>query len=226
MKKIFLFILFISGVIFSSKAAPCYGTRMPSRKQFFAGAQSYTIFQRKLEGDFGNLRSQQGFFTLSGGLSDWLSIDLKIGTGNILQHPVGRNEIDYPTSFAGGYGYRLKLLDKETTKAVFGFQHISVHPYSREIGDVRNEAILDDWQYSLLVSQQVKTITPYIGAYWSRVDYIHHWDNEHKRKMSSLAHAVGLVCGVDFDVTKKSWLNLEGQFFAGSAFSASYNYSF
>lgn len=36
-----------------------------------------------------------------------MSIDLKGGAGNIKQHPVGSDEIDYPANFAGGMAFVL-----------------------------------------------------------------------------------------------------------------------
>jgi hypothetical protein len=163
-----------------SYAAPCYGTRMPQKENFFGGLESYTIFKRYQEKDHGKLRSMQYFVLLSYGVYDWLSIDLKAGTGDIKQHPEDAGEIDYPYNFAGGYGLRLRLYDKDNTKMVFGFQHISVHPKSRHVQDDRHKAILDDWQVSFLLSQNFGRATPYLGTRWSRVDYIHRINTERK----------------------------------------------
>jgi len=207
-------ISFLSFLFFVCKvyAAPCYGTRMPKKGGVFGGFQTHAIFERELEDGFGNLRSRQHFFQLSYGVFDWLSIDLKGGAGNIKQHPVGSTEIDYPSSFAGGYGFRVKFYDREKIKAVFGFQHISVHPRSVRLDGEKNQAVLDDWQTSLLASYGFSKVTPYLGAKFSRVDYIHWLVGNRKRRMSDLTETIGFVCGVDVDLTKKTWLNLEGQF--------------
>ena len=207
-------------------AAPCYGTKLPAKRQVFIGAQNYTIFKRYLEGEFGKLRSSQYFFLLSYGVFDWLSIDLKVGAGNIKQRPTTRAEVDYPDNFAGGYGFRLKVYDKKDTKMAFGFQHISVHPKSVHLGNAKNSAVLDDWQYSFLVSKDFFKLTPYLGTRWSRVDYIHWTPGSRKRVMSDLTKSLGLFCGIDMPVGKRSWLNLEGQFLdsASCAFSLNYNF--
>jgi len=206
--------------------APCYGTKMPKEKKFFAGAQTHTIFKRYLEDEYGKLRSTQHFFLLSYGVCDGLSIDLKAGAGNIKQHPVGSDEVDYNSNFSGGYGLRVKFLNQDKIKAVFGFQHISAHPKSSRVGDTRHKAILDDWQWSLLASYDLKKIIPYLGSKWSRVDYIHKVEDNRKRRMSDLTKDIGLVTGIDFSLTQNSWLNLEGQFIDGEALAVSFNYSF
>ncbi len=209
-----------------ASAAPCYGTRMPEKGKFFLGGSTHIMFKRYLRDDYGKLRSTQHFLLLSYGLYNWLSIDLKGGAGNIKQHPVGSDELDYPSSFAGGYGLRLRLYERGNIKAVLGFQHISVHPRKIRLGDIEHKAVLDDWQASLLASCGFKQMTPYLGTKYSRVDYIHWQGEDRKRRMSDLTRTVGLVAGCDFNLAPKVWLNLEGQFFDGEALALSINTSF
>jgi hypothetical protein len=222
----FVILIFDICILNYSYATPCYGTKMPEKNKLFAGFESYSLFKRYLEDSHGKLRSQQQFYMMSYGIFDWLSVDLKAGGGNIKQHPVGSDEVDYPTNFAGGYGLRLKFYDKQNIKMVFGFQHISVHPKSRDLGDVKNKAILDDWQWSLLLSYSFKKITPYLGTRWSRVDYIHVVGDQRKRRMSDATKSIGLVWGLDIPITKKIWVNLEGSGFDSDAFTCSLNYAF
>lgn len=207
-------------------AAPCYGTKMPRKNRFFLGLQSYSIFKRYLANQAGKLRSAQEFLLLSYGVYDWLSIDLKGGAGYIKQHPVGNDEIDYPSYLGGGYGFRVRLYDKENVRAVFGFQHISIHPKTIYVGNVKNKAVLDDWQFSALVSYNLKKITPYLGTRWSRLDYIHWVDGNRNRVKSDLARSWGLIYGLDLPLTEKIWLNLEGSAFDSEALAFSINYSF
>ncbi len=209
-----------------AQAAPCYGTKMPAKKGFFAGAQVHSVLDRKLEHDSGKIRSAQYFVLLSYGLFDWLSVDLKGGAGNIKQRPCAGDDVNYKINFAGGYGFRLKLVDKGKIKAVFGFQHISVHPSGSEVAGIKHKAILDDWQTSLLVSCDMGKVTPYAGTRWSRVDYIHRQDSDRKRTMSDFGKSVGLIAGLDVPLSEKIWLNLEGQAFDSEAFSCSVNYKF
>lgn len=226
MKKIFFVFLLLCQINLPSYTAPCYGTRMPQKNKFSIGLQNYTLLKRNLEKDYGKVRSLQNFFLASYGVFDWLSIDLKGGAGDIKQHPLDSSEIDYSTGFAGGYGFRIRLLDKDKTKVVFGFQHISVHPKRTYVNGVKNKAVLDDWQVSLLASYDLKIFTPYIGARWSRVDYIHWVGENRKREMSDLGESAGLILGFDVPFAEKFWVNLEGSFFDSEAFTCSLNYSF
>jgi hypothetical protein len=226
MVRVFLFILFLLPSFFYSYPAPCYGTKLPEKGNFFGGGQTHIILERHLEAEFGELRSTQHFFQFSYGFFDWLALDLKGGAGNIKQHPQGSDEIAYTSSFAGGYGLRLKLYDKEKVRAVLGFQHISVHPASVRLNGIKNQAILDDWQVSLLASYDFSKFTPYLGTKWSRVDYIHWIEDNRKRRMSDLTESIGLVFGFDIGLTPNTWLNLEGQFIDGQALSSSFNFKF
>ncbi|RJP29470.1 MAG: hypothetical protein C4533_00305 [Candidatus Omnitrophota bacterium] len=207
-------------------SAPCYGARMPKKNEFHAGASNYSILKRYLENEQGKIRSSQNFFDLSYGLYDWLSIDLKGGTGNIKQHPVGADELDYPSSFAGGYGFRIKFFDRNQFKAVCGFQHISVHPEKIRVGQTGHAAILDDWQFSVLISRQVANIDPYIGVKLSRTDYIHRQDGIRERYMSDLTKNIGLFLGIDLPITERCWFNIEAQFVDVQAFAGGIKYSF
>ena len=228
-KQITQIIILVIGywlLVINCHAAPCYGTKMPKQKEFFTGLQTHAIFKRYLEGGYGKVRSLQNFLLLSYGVYDWLSIDLKSGGGNIKEHPVGSDEFGYPYNFAGGYGFRLKLYADKKIKTVFGFQHISVHSKSIHLGTVKNRAILDDWQVSLLASYDFKKITPYLGTRWSRIDYIHTVADSRKRKMSDLTKSMGFILGLDLPLTKKIWFNLEGQLFDSEAVAFSVNFSF
>jgi len=205
--------------------APCYGIKLPKKGEIFVGYQTYRIFKKYLEKNYGKVRSLQHFLLLSFGVFDWFSIDLKGGCGNIKQHPQNKDEIDYSTSFAGGYGFRIKFYDREKTKAVFGFQHISAHPEKVFLENKKNRSILDDWQLSILTSYSFKKITPYLGLRWSRTDYIHWEDSNRKRKKSDLTKQVGLIFGFDLSLNDKMWLNIEGQFIDTEAIAFSINFS-
>lgn len=226
MRRVSLAIILFFCLSLTVQAAPCYGTKLPLKGKFFTEAQTYTLFKRYLKDSYGELRSRQHFWGFSYGVFDWLSVDLKIGTGNIKQHPLNRDEADYPSSFAGGYGFRVKFYDKKKIKAAVGFQHVSVHPYTIKLGDEKNQSVLDDWQYSLTASYDFSGFTPYIGAKWSRVDYIHWVNEQRKRKKSSRAKSAGAICGLNLPLTEKTWLNLEGHFIDEEALAISLNYKF
>ena len=184
MKQKLLFIIFSFCISSVSYAAPCYGPKMPQGKQFFLGAQSYSVLNRNLESNYGKIRSFQNFFLISYGIFDWLSLDMKGGAGNIKARKGLSSDIDYHTFLGGGYGVRLKLYDQKETKVVFGFQHISIHPFSISVDGVKNKAVLDDWQFSLLASHNVWNLTPYLGTRWSWMNQIHWIDGERKLQKS------------------------------------------
>ncbi len=218
--------LFCFCLVTNLYAAPCYGTKLPEKHKFFASLEYYNLYKRYLEDSWGKMRSQQQFYGMSFGVCKWLAIDLKAGAGNIRQHPLSSDEVSYSTSFAGGYGLRVKFFDKNNIKTVLGFQHISVHPKSTHLGNVKNKAILDDWQWSLLGAYSFKYVTPYLGTRWSRVDYIHWVGEQKKRRMSDFTKSVGLIYGFDIPLSKKIWINVEGSSFDSDALAASINYSF
>jgi len=226
MQKIFLYFLIYFLIAGPCCAAPCYGTRMPDKEKFFSGIQNYTVLNRYLKDHNGKMRSVQNFILISYGLFDWLSIDLKGAAGNVRQHPEGEDEIDYSTYLGGGYGFRIKILEENNTKMVFGFQHISIHPHTTHIAGKKNKAVLDDWQFSFLASRQFSLFTPYLGTRWSRMDYIHWVNNERSRKKSDLTKNIGLIVGVDIPLGERVWFNIEGNFFDVEAFATSLNFQF
>lgn len=204
-------------------AAPCYGTTLPDKGKVFLGFETYNVFKRKLEQDFGRVRSLQSFFSLCYGLNQRVSIDLKAGLGYAKQHPSGSDELDYPASFCGGYGFRVKIYDNRErgVKSVLGFQHISVHPRTIKVDGVKHVAVLDDWQISWLLSKQLAGFTPYLGVKLSRLDYIHWVDDERKRRMSDLTKSVGGVFGLDLPLDKVTRMNFEFHCFDEKALAVS-----
>jgi len=226
MQKVLLCFLICFCISGSSYAAPCYGPKMPEEKHFFAGLQTYSVFKRSLEKDYGKIRSLQNFFLLSYGLFDWLSIDLKGGAGNIKQRPRAGDELKYATYLGGGYGFRIRLYEADKTKMIFGFQHISIHPHTVSVDGAKHKAVLDNWQFSFLISHELFNITPYIGTRWSRMDNIHWLDNTRKLEKSKLDKSTGLIIGADIPVSKKLWFNVEGQFFDETSVTGSLNFAF
>lgn len=226
MKKIFLTILILSCLCGSSFAAPAYGPRMPEQKHFSVGLQNYSVLERELENDFGKIRSQENFLLISYGLFDWLSIDAKGGVGDIRQRPETGNELKYDAFLGGGYGFRVKFYNADKTKMIFGFQHISIHPHTVTNNGQKNKAVLDNWQFSLLVSREILNLTPYLGAKWSRMDNIRWVDTSRKMEKSDLGKSVGLIVGLDIPLSKKIWFNLEGGFFDETSVAGSINFAF
>jgi hypothetical protein len=228
MKRSILFLVFAVFFLTAGMghAAPAYGTRMPGKNSFHVGGQTYWVEQRDLEGANGEMNSLQHFLLLSYGLTDWFSLDLKGGAGNTHQTPEGGETIDYPSYVGGGYGFRIRVFEKDKVKVVSGFQHISIHPYSVFVGPVKNKAVIDDWQLSFLASREFARVTPYAGMRWSRMDYIHWMEDDRNRVKSDLGRSIGMIVGMDLPVHEKAWVNLEGQFFDARAVAASIHFSF
>jgi hypothetical protein len=199
---------------------------MPEAQHFFTGLQTYSVFNRTLEKDRGDIHSMQNFVLLSYGIFNWLSLDLKGGAGNINQHLETGNELKYSTYLGGGYGFRIKLYDVDKTKMIFGFQHISIHPHTISVDGEKHKAVLDNWQFSFLAAHDFRRFAPYIGTSWSEMNNIHWIDGNRKLEKSDLNKCVGLIIGTDVPVNRNVWLNVEGQFFDETSVAGSLNYAF
>ena len=230
MKRIiYLFFLLFLFSTYDVSSAPCYGTKMPSKYQWFWGTEVNYIFKRNLEANQGKFRSAQCFLTASFGLTDWLCIDAAAGQGFVKYNPSQIEEIDYDSAFAGKYGFRIKFFESENLplSSVFGFQHISVHPHHNVINNIKRRVIFDDWQLSLLLSYDgMNRFFPYIGGKVSRGDLIEWYNDSRKRRKSEDSQSLGLVCGFNFFFTRDFWLNLEGRLFDEKAASLGINYAF
>jgi hypothetical protein len=211
-------------------AAPAYGTKMPEKFQAFWGLQTYRIERRDLNNGNGQIRSQQNFVTLSYGLTDWFSLDLKYTLYSSFTHQGqdGENLEKYgrPGLWGGGYGFRIRLYENGPWKAVTGFQHISTHPVSLKANGVKNNGILDDWGGSTLVSYDLKKFTPYVGVVYSTLNYLHRINNDLQCINSDKHRYAGLAAGVDIPVTERVWFNLESDWRDGGAGTASLNFRF
>lgn len=209
-----------------SFAAPCYGTDMPKQGEWFKAFETNIILKRKLDKSYGRLKTEQYFLDLSYGLNPWIALDFKIGVGSLDHKPSDSYEIDYDTYFTGGYGFRVRAFDNPEyrLKGVVGFQHISIHPPSEKTNGDKNEAILDDWQISALISKDFSLFTPYLGVKFSRCDVIHKVNGERKRKKSS--EPLGLVAGADIKLGESFKLNIEGRIIDETALSARLGFPF
>jgi len=207
-------------------AAPAYGPYLPERNQFHIGVQSYTVFERKLYRDQGEMHSQQQFLLISYGITDWLSLDLKGGSGDNEQKPDNGNALRYETYMGGGYGFRIKMVEKNDTRAIFGFQHISIHPHHISVDGVKHKAVSDDWQFSFLLSHRFGKLEPYAGTRWSRMDYIHWVDTVRDRVKSDPDRSVGALLGFNYYLKDNIWLNLEGSAIDSEALAAGINFHF
>ena len=106
-----------------------------------------------------------------------------------------------------------------------GFQHISVHPEPKNQGGDKNEAIIDDWQFSMVASKDIGDFVPYLGARYGTLDFIRR-TNEVDRKRIKSEKNFGLIIGMDYWLDKRTKLNLEGAFLDGEEVAIGVTYDF
>lgn len=208
-------------------AAPCYGTHMPQKKKWFGGIEYNFVIERKFQHNHGRVKNPGQLLMLSYGVFDWLSIDLKGGSGKITYKDSEYGDQEFSTSFSGGYGFRIRLReDKDKNiKIVTGFQHISVHPKRVHTTDGRYTVVVDEWQGSCLGSMQIKQFNPYLGFKYETYDLIR-WINDANRKRYKSEDNWGLVLGTDFWIKKNLKLNLEYHLLDEKAASISVGFDF
>lgn len=229
MKNIFLFLCSLAIFLYSqvSYGAPCYGTHVPKEKQWIFGLQGNFLLDRNLKDGQGGTSGNRYFLTCSLGLLDWICFDGKIGVGDTAWHNSNPGNLHYNAGFAGGYGFRIKGYENKKLgiKTVAGFQHISVHPPTADIGNDKHRVIIDDWQGSVLISKDMGNLAPYFGTRYGTVDFIK-WVNEQDRKRIKSDKMWGAVVGMDYLLTKDIRLNIEGDFIYGEELSISINRDF
>jgi hypothetical protein len=237
MRKLFLtfFLFLVLGMpiavlmnVSSVMAAPAYGTAMPQKEGTFWGLQHYYVDRRNLDNDQGVLHSHQNYLTMSYGVLDWLSLDLKLSLYSTFRHnSADGSQMRYDRSvWGGGYGFRIKLHEKGPWKTVTGFQHFSIHPMTVKKDGRKNNGILEDWQFSLLESYKMKYVTPYAGVRYTVMDYIHTLDNERNRINSDDARRFGLILGADIPLSPDVWLNFESDWQDGGSATGGVHFRF
>jgi hypothetical protein len=222
MFKRFLFLIAVSIGMNSAiaYAAPCYGTHMPEAKKSILGLQGSFLVDRNLENDQGSASGNRYFFTWSYGVFQWICFDGKIGMGDVAWHNSDPGNLNFNSGFAGAYGFRIKGYENKKLgiRTVAGFQHISVHPPTTSPAGDNHRVIIDDWQGSILISKDIGSLTPYMGARYGTVDYIK-WVNEHDRKCAKSEKMTGVVIGLDYLIKENTRLNMEFDFIDGEELS-------
>lgn len=214
--------------LLGAEAAPSNGTRFLPKGKIESGYEYNIMFKRPLGHSFGDLKTQDNFYTLSFGAFDWLSLDGQAGIGNAVVKGGKLPTLDFNTGFAGGYGFRVKAFENEKwgLRAILGGQHISVHPKDRTIDNDKYETFLDDWQISGLVAKDFKYLTLYAGMKGSDCEYVYKLNQHDKKRVSSKEH-IGLITGTEFYFfSRKARIGVEGRFFDETALTASASWLF
>jgi hypothetical protein len=204
-----------------SYAAPAYGTHMPQKRHWTWGVEGNFIIDRNLDNDEGAINGNRYFVTGSYGIFSWLSFDGKVGVGDVdWERTKGNEDLSYDANFAGAYGFRIKGYENEEQgiKSVVAFQHISVHPGAKNQGGDKHEAIIDEWQGSIIISKDIGNFVPYVGARYGTLDFIK-WVNEQDRKRIQSENYYGVVIGFDYRLNNITKINLEGVFLDGTEFA-------
>ena len=200
---------------------------MPEERRWMWGAEYNFIIDRNLDNEEGGTIGKRFFLTTSYGIFSWFSFDGKIGVGDVDWDRNNGDDLSYRTNFAGGYGFRIRGYEnkKYGVKSVVGFQHISAHPEAKNQGGDKNEAIIDDWQGSALVSKDMEAFVPYLGARYGTLDFIKK-TNEADRKRIKSEKKIGLIIGLDYWLNKTTKMNIEGAFLDGEEFSVGISHDF
>lgn len=208
-------------------AAPTDGTDMPYKGKYITGYQNNAIFKHDLGDYYGNIKSIQHFYALSYGVSDWLSLDGKIGFGDVREKGGVHPKVDHNYGFAGGYGFKLRVIDddKNKVRVVTGFQHTSTHPASRNLNGDKREATYEDWQVSLTASRDIGRITPFAGAKLSYGNLIQK-TNKIDRKNRPPAYYAGAVLGCSIKLTQNTYISVEGHFIDETSLASGVYYKF
>lgn len=225
----FLFTAALSGLSGEVSAAPSNGTRFPPSRQVELGYEYNNMFKRQLDSSYGDLSTQDHFYTISFGAFDWLALDGKIGIGDVTLKKGNRlPRLEFNTGFAGGYGFRIRALSYEPwrMRLILGAQHISVHPPDRSADDDKYECFLDDWQISGLVAKDIKHMTIYTGLKGSDCEFVYKLNKADKKRRISENH-IGFIGGVELYLFKdKARIGAEARFFDETAFSVTASYLF
>jgi hypothetical protein len=210
-----------------ASAAPTYGTDMPAKKETSVGYQANIVFDHELKKPYGSIRSNQHFLDISYGVADWFTLDGKIGVGNAIQQGGIYPKVDYRSSFAGGYGFRIMALDDRANRGrvVLGFHHISVHPESRNLNGDRYDAILDDWQCSVTASKDIGRFRPFAGIKAMKSDLICRV-NDIDKKWRPPRYWGGVVAGCSIRLPDGFSIRVESRFIDETALSAGCYYTF
>ena len=208
-------------------AAPTCGTETPREGAASVGYETNIIFKHDLGDSHGNIKSAQHFYILSYGVFDWLSFDGRMGAGDLLQKGGVHPKVHYDYGFAGGYGFRILVLEdvKNRVRIVAGFHHISVHPNNRALNGDKYESLLDDWQASVVSSKDIGAFSPFLGVKASRQDLVYKV-NETDRKRRPPLYYGGVVAGASLKLPGDISLRLEGRFIDESALSTAVYYTF
>ena len=218
-RSVFLSFLILLGICNTGFAIPAEGTFLPSVNKSIWGVQFNHISARDFNKVEGIGSTTQYFVKISYGLTERLFIDGKVGLGNVGFDRNDDVKLNFPTGFAGGYGFRYLLHDnsEEKMKVLFGFQHISCHPLKDTINNLKHRIIWDEWQETLLFLKTWSKTTVYAGPQYSAVQLKYKTDDFRRRLKGE--DVWGAVLGLDYYCNERTAINTEIRLFNEWAFN-------
>jgi len=219
---VFIIILFSTTYAYST---PLEGPTMPKKGHWVTGLQFNNVTDQDIHYLKGKAESKDYYLNLSYGIFDNLTLDGKLGVGNVSYFRDGAEDLNYSNGFSGGYGLRYKILKEEEHKVtvIVGLHHVCVHPHSVSDNEGLNqEVIWDDWQLDSLVSKTFGKFSPYVGVKVKRA-YLLRRVSHNKQRMKSDVEGGGAV-GFDYRFTKSIYLNTEVRFIDEQAYSVGLSY--
>jgi hypothetical protein len=194
-------------------AIPSEGDFIPGLNQTLWAVQLNNIFLRDFNKVEGKASTAQCFIQASYGISERFFLDGKVGVGNISFDVNDGPKLDFPTGFAGGYGFRYLVHEnkKKDIKSIFGFQHISCHPYKDTVNDVQYHVIWDEWQGTWLFIKEYKKAAVYCGPQYSSTQLKYKVDSWRRRLKAE--DCWGMLVGGNYNINKNVTIRAEARFF-------------
>jgi len=210
-------ILIVLSILFlftqNCNAIPSEGNFFPELNKTIWAIQYNNIFLRDFNKVEGKASTSQCFLQASYGISEKFFLDGKIGVGNVSFELNNGMDLDFPSGFAGGYGFRYIVHENKNnkTKSIFGFQHISCHPFKDTVNDIEYRVIWDEWQGSWLFIKEYEKSAVYIGPQYSAAQLKYKVDSFRRRLKSE--DYLGMIIGGNYNINKNMMIKAEARFF-------------
>ncbi|MBU1088225.1 MAG: hypothetical protein KKD05_12005 [Candidatus Omnitrophica bacterium] len=197
----------------NSSAIPSEGNFFPELNETLWAIQSNNIFLRDFNKVEGKASTAQCFVQASYGISERFFLDGKVGIGNVSFNVQDGVNLDFHNGFAGGYGVRYIAHEnkKKNIKSIFGFQHISCHPFKDKVNDVQYRVIWDEWQGTWLFIKEYEKASVYIGPQYSAAQLKYKVDSFRRRLKSE--DNWGMLVGGNYNVNKNLMIQAEVRLF-------------
>lgn len=210
----------------NAMAIPSEGNFLPDAHKTIWGLQYNNIFLRDFNKVEGKGMTKQYFLKASYAVTERFFLDGKIGQGSIRFKRNDDVDLDFSSSFAGGYGFRYLVFQSEYSgwKSIFGFQHISCHPFKDTVAGVNYRVIWDEWQGTWLFIKEWEKTALYFGPQYSATQLKYKVDNFRRRLKTE--DYWGLLLGGEYRFMKKTSINVEVRVLDEWAINTGISYKF